>query len=214
MGPPGSGKGTQAALLAERFDVQHIESSKIILKNFAERPTDSDVIEAKAAYDSGELVPPPILFAWLQKEVRQLLPLGKHMVFDGSPRSVYEQERLYPLLCDVFGKQNIKGYYLELSDEIATYRMQYRRLCSVCNRTVPYTEQNKDLTTCPYEQCGGVLIKKSLDTPEVIAERLRVFIRRTKPVADFLIQEGVMKVLNGDENIELIHKIIVSKLGF
>ena len=111
IGPPGSGKGTQADLLAEKFDLIHIESSKIIEEKFKNSdPADSVMNEQKRIWQSGELNDPQMVTNWLVETMRNVCQSGAGLILSASPRTVFEAEAEIPVLEDLYGKQNIKVF--------------------------------------------------------------------------------------------------------
>src|SRR3989344_2662592 len=111
IGPPGSGKGTQADLLAERFGLVHIQTSKLgeakindseLIKN------NPEIAEIKKQYDKGELFPPPWIVKIVLDKAKEIADKGQGIIFSGSPRTIYEAENEMPYFENLYGKENIK----------------------------------------------------------------------------------------------------------
>lgn len=212
MGAPASGKGTQARRLAERLHFFYLESRALIQHFFDTRSKEPAVQEAKLFYDSGRLVPSPTIFKWLTERVQELHAQGRGIVFDGSPRTLYEAERLLPLLASLYGVRNIEAFFLAVTRPTLIDRATKRRVCDRCGVAVPFSESHRPLTRCPVADCGGQLITKSLDTPDLILKRLEVYEAETMPAVEHLRQRGYLTVIDGEPAIEAITVDILSHL--
>jgi len=197
LGAPGAGKGTQANLLAEKFDLYHLETSKILEERSANFKQ-GQFIEAggrkyyfeeeKKRRDSGELNSPPFVFALIEEAVREKIRLEKGLVFSGSPRTLLETEKLMPLLEGLCGKENIKTFFLDLDVETSVWRNSNRRVCGLMNHSILFNKETENLSICPLD--GSKLIKRQLDVIETIKTRFQVFERDTLPLIDYLKTNG------------------------
>lgn len=198
LGAPGSGKGTQANLLAEKFGFYHLETSKLIEKAF-ENFKSGDFIEAdgekyyfekeKERYDTGELNSFSFVLYLIEKVVEETIESGKGIIFSGSPRTFDEAEKFFPFLMGLLSQENIKIFFLSLDVDDSVWRNSNRRVCELMNHSILYLEENKNLTRCPLD--GSKLVKRSLDVPETIRKRFAVFERDTLPVLDYLKEQGL-----------------------
>lgn len=207
LGPPGSGKGTQADLLAEKFGLFHFGTSKIIQEKFKSDSEDPEINKAKKLYESGQLATPKLVTRWV-KEAIEKLPLEKGIVFDGSPRTLGEAEVIFPFLEERYSRERIRVVNIKLSPQESVWRNTRRKICSHCRQPVPYTKETKNLEICP--ECGGKLVTRELDKPEIIKERLKVFKKETKPVIDFFRKKRILRQINGEQSIEDVSKDIAS----
>ena len=176
IGPPGSGKGTQAELLAKKFGLFHLETSKLgeeKINNSELVKIDTEVAEAKRLYDKGELFPPPWTVKIMVEKIRELGNGGMGLVFSGSPRTLHEAENELPILEEVYGRDNIKPIHLNLTKDESIKRNSSRRVCKANRHSIPDFPMFKDITTCPKD--GSELIKRSLDAPETIGIRYEVY---------------------------------------
>lgn len=193
MGPPGAGKGTQAQLIADKFGLFYLEPSKIIeKKTMNAKKGESQVIdgkeyfylEEKRKWEAGELCSPPVVSFWVQTQIKEVFKSGRGIVFAGSPRTLYEAEKIMPIIEELYGKKNIKIILLELKPEDSLYRNSHRRICELMRHTILYTPQTKNLTICPLD--GSNLIRrKKLDDPETIKIRLKKYKEETYPAIDY-----------------------------
>ncbi|MBI2062763.1 MAG: nucleoside monophosphate kinase [Candidatus Yanofskybacteria bacterium] len=211
IAPPGAGKGTQAELIAKKFDLEHVETSKLgedQINNPELVKTDSEVAEAKRRYDSGDLFPPPWTAKLVIGKARESASAGRGMVFSGSPRTLYEAENEIPEFEKLYGRENIKIFYITLSEEESIRRNTSRRICEKNRHPIPGFPQYRDLVTCPED--GSLIITRSLDKPEIIKERYRVFLEETKPVLDYLKNNGYDVItIEGEQPIGMVQEDIL-----
>ncbi len=208
IGPPGSGKGTQSELLSDKLGLYYLETSKIIEKNINESEEDEFVeleekkyyfSEEKKLWKGGKLCSPPFVTFLIKKEIKKLAEEGKSLVLAGSPRTLYEGEKLTPFLEKLYGKENIKVVLYNLKPEETVFRNSNRRICELIRHPVLYNEETKDLTKCPLD--GSKLVKrKGLDDPETIKVRLEEYEKRTLPLIDYFKKEG-LKVKEVDASL-------------
>lgn len=215
IGPPGSGKGTQADLLAERFGLVHIQTSKLGEAKINDTELvkrDPEVAEVKKLYDKGELFPPPWTVKIVMEKAKELADEGKGIVFSGSPRTIYEAENEIPYFENLYGKENIKIVNLKIDETESLNRNIHRRICKVNGHPIPNFEQFKDMKLCPHD--GSEIVTRSLDTPETIKTRNEVYHRRTEPILDFLKKKGY-KIINirGTQSIQEVFEEILEKIS-
>ena len=187
LGAPGAGKGTQANLLAERFGLEHIETSKILEKEFKEKRGAIEIDGKKYSFEketeiwkNGELCSPPLVVHFLQDKIKELAKDQKSIIFSGSPRTLFEAEKIMPLLEDLFGHKNIFIFFLKLRVQDSVFRNSHRRICELMRHPILWNHETQNLKHCPLD--GSELLKRELDKPEVIEERCRVFEKRTLPI--------------------------------
>ncbi|OGN01480.1 MAG: hypothetical protein A3G51_03630 [Candidatus Yanofskybacteria bacterium RIFCSPLOWO2_12_FULL_43_11b] len=215
IGPPGSGKGTQADLLAERFGLVHIQTSKLgeakindseLIKN------DPEVAEVKRLYDKGELFPPPWTVKIVLEKAQELADKEQGTIFSGSPRTIYEVEQELPYFENLYGKENIKVVNIKINEEESIIRNSSRRVCKASGHPIPNFEKFKNILVCP--QDGSEIITRGLDTPETIKTRNEVYHRRTEPIFNFLEKSGYKVIeINGEQSIENVFKDILQEIS-
>ncbi len=209
IAPPGAGKGTQANLLAEKFGFTHIETSKIIEAKLKDAdPNDPIMIEEKRKWLSGELNTPAIIKDWLLEKVRELAAENKGVVLSASPRTLYEVKVEMPEFEKLYSRDNIKIFYITLSEEESMKRNSGRRICEKNRHPIPNFPEYQNLTTCP--QDGSPLVTRALDKPEVIRERYGVYKAETEPVLDYLKKDDYKVIeINGEQPIEKVFSDIM-----
>lgn len=227
FGPPGAGKGTQAGLLSDKLGFYSFETSKILEKKFkeAENLTENsqerfiefegqkfDILNEKKIWLEGVLCSPPFVTYLVQQEIKKLFDEGKSLIFSGSPRTLYEAERVIPFLKNLYGEENIKTILLEIKPEETIYRNSNRRICELMRHSILHNKETEKLTICPID--GSKLIKrKGLDDPETIKVRLKEYKERTFPIFDYLKSKGMdIKKVNGEQSVADVHKDILSAM--
>ncbi|MAG45082.1 hypothetical protein CL633_04310 [bacterium] len=207
IGPPGAGKGTQADLLADKFDLEVVASSKIIRKNFKEKSNDPEVKKAKILYDKGELISPETMARWTIDYINKI----KHsVVFDGTARTLYEAKEIYPFLAKKFGKKNLYIILLDIAPRTTIYRNTHRKVCEneKCRQSIVYNDETKKWKFCPL--CGAKLIMRKDDNREIIKERLKVYKRDTLPAVKFFKKKGVLQKVDGEPSVAEVFASVVS----
>lgn len=126
---------------------------------------------------------------------------------------MYEANKLLPFLIKTFGKNNIFVFYLKISLTNALKRLLVRKICDKCQRPVDprVITKNPHIDRC--NLCGGHLIKRSIDTPDIIKTRFKEYLEQTHPIVDFLRKMGLKKYnINGEQDIEKVYNQIKSHL--
>lgn len=221
-GPPGSGKGTQAGKIAEKFNLVHFDTGKIIEKTVHDEKNINDPIiqRERQIFDSGVLCTPSWVLSLVVENIKKICDKDTGLVFSGSPRTVYEAEGdkkenipgVIETLENCFGKKNIAVLRLNVSRETAIYRNTHRRVCESCRFILQYSSENEKLAQCP--QCGGKLVRRSLDTADVMNVRLEEYKHRTSPIYDFLGVRGYKIIdIDGETDPEAVAREICGKLS-
>ena len=204
IAPPGAGKGTQADLLAERYDLVHLETSRIIERNFNSADSnDAEVNAEKKRWLAGELMKPSTFVPWLVQAMKDTKNDDRGLILSGSPRTLTEVEEIMLTLRDLYDQGNIKIFNISLGDTEAVKRNSGRRICQANRHPIPNFPEYANLTTCPQDQSH--LITRDLDKPEFIKERLAVYHRDTEPVLDWLTGHGYQIIkINGEQPIDKV----------
>ena len=212
IGPPGSGKGTQAELLAKELGFFHFEISKVIEKKFSEAgPEDKEISHQKEHWISGELVHSEIVAKWFFEEVEDLKDKVSGFVFSGSARTLKEAEEETAYLEEIYGEENIAAVEIKLSEDESVKRNSTRRICEKNRHPIPNFPEYANIAVCPED--GSRIVTRELDRPEIIRERYQVYLRDTAPVIDYFRQNGYKVVeINGEQPIEKVFEDI--KHGF
>lgn len=210
IGPPGAGKGTQADLLAEKLGLFHLESSKVIEEKLSNAAPDDEVLQReKQLWRDGKLNTPELVLEWISDKIRQVAARGHGIVFSGSPRTLFEAEGELPVLEEAYGKDNIKVFNLDISEEESIKRNSARRICKLNRHPIPDFPEFKDIKVCPKD--GSELINRALDNPETIKVRYQEYLNRTFPIVAFLKARGyVIYKVHGEQGIDHVFNDIIS----
>lgn len=211
MGVPGSGKGTQAKKLVERYGYGHISTGDL-LRALAVDP-DAPLEDKQKLEDmkAGKLVASDLIYKLAFKEIEKYLDDGKGVVLDGAIRNV-EQARKYD---EFFAKKNISDEVIvievKLSDETSYNRLTKRKVCQSCGFILPYSKENEKKKECP--DCSGELIVRQDDNPETIKKRIEEQGNRVMgPILAYYKGNGVLKSVGGEGSIEEVHTEIIQFL--
>ncbi len=210
-GPPGSGKGTQANLLAQKLNLIHFDTGKFLEAVVHDPARQREVVvkRERKLFDGGILMTPSFVLREVANAVTRIAQAGFGVVFSGSPRTVYEGERLMPIFDKLYGRENTFVFELQLPAKYSIQRNSSRMVCKSCGYTLltKYYPKVKP-RYCPV--CGGHFYKRSLDKPEVIRVRLKEYINRTKPVFAILEKLGYdFEIINAKiAPYQVLNKII------
>lgn len=174
LGAPGSGKGTQAALLKEMYGIPHISTGDILRGEIAQGTELGR--EAAVWMNAGALVPDELILGMI--ETRLLRPDTKRgWILDGFPRTLVQAHGLFEMT-ERIGQPVDAGVILNVDADVIVERLSGRRTCSRCQTVT--NVRNSASGVCPV--CGGELILRPDDEPEVVRRRIRVFEDQTRPV--------------------------------
>ncbi len=220
LGAPGAGKGTQANLLAEKLDLYHIDNGKMLRRKFSNfKP--GEFIESegekyyfedeKKKYDTGELNNPFFILGLIKETIKQAMESNQGLVLSGSPRTLPETKKLMPFLTTLYGKENIKIFFLDLDVKDSIWRNSRRRICELMEHSILYSKETKNLSLCPFD--GSKLIKRKLDTPETIKKRFEVFEQETFPIVKYIEEQGFeVNQINGKQAVANVHYDILENI--
>jgi len=201
LGAPGSGKGTQAGLLAERYNIPQIATGDLLREAVVSSSTLGR--QAKIAMDAGHLVGDDIVLGIVQERI--LRPDARNgFILDGFPRSLPQAEALDQLLSSV-GRPLDLALLLAVDVDALLQRLVGRRTCLSCGQVynVFYSPPHID-GRC--DACGGRLRHRADDNEETIGNRLRVYETQTFPVIDYYKEQGKLRTVQGVGEISDIAK--------
>lgn len=208
LGAPGAGKGTQAKMIADKYQIPHISTGDIFranIKNGTELGK-----EAKKYMDQGLLVPDELTVKILLDRVAQP-DCAKGYVLDGFPRTIPQAEVLDKALTELNDKIDY-AINVDVPDENIVKRMSGRRACVACGATyhIEHIPPKKE-GVC--DKCGEPLILRDDDKPETVLNRLKVYHDQTQPLIDFYTGKGVLKSVDGTVDMQDVFASIVAILG-
>jgi adenylate kinase len=208
LGPPGSGKGTQADKIIEAYGLMHVSTGNMLRKEIADGTELGE--KAKAIMDAGNLVSDDIIIGM----IRNLLTSAqndKGYLFDGFPRTVPQAEALDKLY-DELGMKVDYALNIDVSDDEVIRRISNRRSCVDCGATyhllykAPKAEGICDV-------CKHALVQRDDDKPEVVKQRLGNYHKQTSPLIAFYEQKSLLVNVNGERAIDEIAQDISKIIG-
>lgn len=208
VGPPGSGKGTQAKFLSERYHIPHVSTGDM-LRDEVRRGTELGK-KAKEIMDRGGLVSDDIVGGMILHRLDRK-DCARGVILDGYPRNVAQAGVLDGILAEL-GRTLERVILVDVADEEIVRRLSGRRSCPKCGR-VYHVEFNppKDGKTC--DDCGSELIQRDDDRESVIRERLRQYHEKTAPLIDFYNQRNLVVSVDGGQPVEAVTEAILKAVG-
>ncbi len=183
LGPPGAGKGTQAAITSRRYGVAHISTGDMLRQEMREGTKLG--LEAKAFVERGELVPDDVILGMIAARIGQK-DCEQGYLFDGFPRTIAQAEALKAIA-------NIDMVInLDVPANIIVKRIGGRRMCAGCGASFHTSTYEKE--QCG--KCGASLYIRDDDKPETVQNRIDVYERKTKPLIEFYEKLGMLRTVD------------------
>lgn len=206
FGPPGSGKGTQSALLVEQNHMKHISTGDLLRE--AVRNQTALGAKAKSFMDVGQLVPDEVMIGMVEEVLQELR--GKSFILDGFPRTVPQAEALERLL----GKYSLKigkAIFLEVPRQDLLKRLTGRRVCTSCGAVYHVdTKPTRQPGIC--DTCGGQVVQRKDDYEDVISNRLEAYDRSTSPLKAYFEAKTMLTEIQGIGSTEEVFNRLQSQL--
>ena len=200
LGPPGAGKGTQAAGVSAHFKVPHISTGDMFRS--AIKNATPVGLEAKKYLDAGELVPDSVVIDMVRERLSMPDCEGGYLL-DGFPRTV-EQAMALDAIAEPDAVVDI-----DVPDERLMSRLTGRRVCAKCQGTF-HISKLADEHVCPL--CGGEVYQREDDRPETIKTRLHAYHESTEPLIGYYAGKDKLRRVNGDNRLEDVFKNIIASL--
>ena len=194
MGAPGSGKGTSATVIREKYGLDHISTGDLFRYNIKENTPLG--IEAKSYIDKGALLPDDVTIRMVEDRLKNLKS-DKGFILDGFPRTIAQAEALDKIL-EGLGSKIDAVMYVVTDDDVIIDRVTTRRVCEKCGASfnVKYMPSKVE-GVC--DVCGGKTIQRSDDNPETVQSRLDTYRKNTAPLIDFYAARGL--IVEGNNNV-------------
>ena len=197
LGAPGSGKGTTATVLREKYSLAHISTGDIFRANIKNGTPLG--VEAKSYIDKGALVPDSVTIRMVEDRLSQDDTAGGY-ILDGFPRTLAQAEALDEILAKN-GSSIDAVLSIVVDDEIIKDRVSSRRVCEKCGASYNVRfKPTKVEGVC--DECGGKVVQRADDTAETVANRLETYYKNTKPLVDFYQGRGLIVEGNNDKSSE------------
>ena len=207
LGAPGAGKGTQAKMIASKYQIPHISTGDIFRANI-KNGTELGM-EAKKYMDQGQLVPDELTVKILLDRVAQP-DCSEGYVLDGFPRTIPQAEVLDSAL-EKLGDSIDFAVDVDVPDENIVRRMSGRRACLSCGATY-HIEHIPPKQEGVCDTCGQPLVLRDDDKPETVLKRLKVYHEQTQPLIDFYTKKGVLRSVDGTVDMNDVFEAIVNVL--
>lgn len=210
LGKSGSGKGTQADLLQERFGFEYIGSGDLLRARAKKKDFTGKQLAKTLKY--GKLVPTPVIFKlWLDKieKLKEKKNL-KGLIMDGNPRKLLEAYLIDEIFEWYQWDKNVKAILIDVSNKEAIWRLTKRRVCKKCKEIIPFVGHFRRIKKCP--ECGGELVQRADDTVEAVKKRLSWFRKEVQPIINYYRKTGRLVKINGEQSIENVFKDILKVL--
>lgn len=197
LGAPGSGKGTQASLLSEKFKIPHISTGDILRAAIA---ANTDLGKRARGYmNKGELVPDKVVIGIIKDRLRQP-DAAKGFLLDGFPRTVVQAEALDKEL-EELSKKIDAVIDIEVSEDEIIRRLTGRRVCADCQEVYHlFFEPPENEDYC--DVCGGRLVQRPDDRLETVKRRLKVYKEQTAPLIEYYGRKKLLRSVNGQQEVE------------
>jgi adenylate kinase len=205
LGPPGSGKGTQATGISKELGIPHISTGDLFRENIS-KGTELGK-KAKSFMDAGKLVPDELVLEMLYDRVSRP-DCAKGYLLDGFPRTIPQAEALDRKLN---GNVNLIVLNLAVPDDAIFKRIEGRLSCAKCgNIQNKYFSPPEKPGIC--DKCGGELTQRADDKAEVVKERLRVYHEQTEPLIAYYTQKKVLATINGENPPDVVAKEMMKQI--
>lgn len=196
LGAPGAGKGTQADIISEKYNIPMISTGAILREAIANQTALG--LKVKAIIEAGNLVPDEDVVAIVRE--RLLKPdCHEGFILDGFPRTIPQAEALDTILTDM-GIRIDKVVSIEVNDDDIVQRMSGRRVCKKCGTSF-HVKYNPSAKGEICDRCGEALSIRADDDPAVVRDRLRVYHEQTAPLKDYYGAQNKLKLVEGQEKL-------------
>ncbi|MCL1851642.1 MAG: adenylate kinase [Peptococcaceae bacterium] len=207
LGPPGAGKGTQAQGLADHFGIVHISTGDMF--RAAIKNETALGLQAKAFSDAGTLVPDDVTIGIVRERLGQS-DCHEGFLLDGFPRTLVQAEALAEILKELEISLNA-AVNVQVDRPLLMARLTGRRVCRQCGATY-HIVFNPPPQEDQCGKCGGELYQRKDDNEETCEKRLDVYQRETAPLIEYYARKGILRNIQGDQEIDQVLADILAAL--
>ncbi len=209
MGPPGSGKGTQAKKIATKYNYTHISSGDLLRALSLQSELNAVEKEALEQMKAGNLVSDDLIYPLVFDKIEKELASGRGVVLDGVPRTLDQAKKIQEFFEEKKLVSEVSVLEISLSDEEALQRLSARRVCGSCGEIFPASTA---ITSC--SKCGGALTTRADDAEEIVKQRIaKQGNVALAPIIDFYKKLNILSVVSGSQGVELVEKDIAAILA-
>ncbi|KKW17620.1 MAG: Adenylate kinase [Candidatus Magasanikbacteria bacterium GW2011_GWA2_50_22] len=203
LGPPGSGKGTQAKKIAEKYNYGHISTGDLLRALQTKKKLTTEEKIALEQMKQGQLADDEIIYSLVFKEIDRYLKNGQGVVLDGTIRKVSQAQKFQEYFTAKKMADEALAVEIALPDEESFIRLAGRRVCSRCGEIIPATAGANAFFVCP--KCGGELVTRADDDRAVVEKRVREQGNvPLKPIKEFYKALGALKSVDGRQTIQKV----------
>ena len=203
MGVPGSGKGTQARILKQKFNYGHISTGDLLRALDADPNGDPEDKKMLADMKAGKLVSDSLIYKLAFQEIEKYLNDNQGIILDGAIRNVEQAKKYQEFFIEKGLANEVIVLEIKLSDETSWNRLTKRKVCPACGFILPYSPENELKNKCP--ECAGELIVRKDDAPEIIRKRIQDQGNQAiAPILNYYQDLGVLVSIDGEKNIDKV----------
>jgi adenylate kinase len=207
LGPPGAGKGTQAAVVAKKMDLAHISSGNIFRENIDNRTALG--LKAQGYINSGQLVPDDLTIDMIRERLSKP-DCRQGAILDGFPRTVAQAETLDKMLLEINGK--IKSVtFINVPEDVLIERLSDRWICE-SEKHVYHLKFNPPLKEGKCDVDGSLLHQRKDDIRETVEKRIHEYNEKTSPLIEYYRKAGKLVEIDGKKEIDQVTRDILNKI--
>lgn len=208
LGPPGSGKGTQASIVSEKLGIPQISTGDMLRSAVREQTPMG--LKAKAMMDAGQLVADHVVVGIVRERLAKP-DCQRGFILDGFPRTVPQADALRSSLLEM-NRQVDAVISLKVDEEVVVRRIAGRRTCRDCGKMY-HVEFDPPATENVCDICGGDLFLRDDDKEETVRKRLQVYSEQTAPLVDYYMKANLVHAVDGMQDISEVSDQILKVLG-
>ncbi len=210
IGPPGSGKGTQAKKIAAKYGFTHLSTGDMLRRLINSPKLTADEAAAVERMKAGHLVSDDLIYKLAFGEIEKCLAVGQGVVLDGAIRSVAQAEAYQDFFTKKEYTNEVVVVDIALPDEEAFNRLTSRRICSHCAEIIP-AGTTRHYSVCP--KCSGELITRSDDNATIVQHRIEIQGNKAlAPIRAWFSNHKLLTSIDGTQPIELVEESITAAL--
>ncbi|MEI8344484.1 MAG: adenylate kinase [Candidatus Omnitrophota bacterium] len=208
LGPPGAGKGTQAAVLSKDYGILHISTGDMLRE--ALKAGSELGLKAKAFMEKGALVPDEVVIGLVGQRLKKA-DAATGFILDGFPRTPEQARSLGVTLAEL--KMPLDAVvYFQTSETVVVSRLSGRRVCSKCGsifHILNFKPKKEDIC----DKCGSSLTHRPDDREETVRKRLQVYTQQTAPLIEYYEREKLLVQVSGDLEVGVLNKVLKELLA-
>jgi adenylate kinase len=207
IGPPGSGKGTQAKRLVTKYGYAHISTGDLLRTLQQQQNVEPRIAEALQGMKKGDLVPDWLIFDLVFAEIKKCITAGRSVVLDGAIRTPAQAKGYHDFFVREGLLDEVMAIEIKLSDEMAMGRVFKRKICSKCGEIYPSATSAVIPQVCA--RCGGKLIVRPDDNEEILRNRFKTQGETANaPLRDFYTSHSMLHTVDGESVVEKVEQDI------